>query len=155
MVTTRSQNGLLSSGRSAETPPRDAPSSPGFCGQRSPFSCSSWFCWFWPAWFRCLKTTTAARWPTTSPAPSTRCCATRTDPRPHECRRRGDTSAGTVVVGSVTNFIGSLMFSQTTAVLLLRNVKEAQNGVNIPVILYHWNIRHVSTPPGGRKRSSA
>lgn len=75
--------------------PPDAPSSPGSCGRRSPFTWSSWSCWFWPVWSPSRRTTTAARCPTTSPAPSTRCCATLTDPRLRDGRRHGNSSSWT------------------------------------------------------------
>lgn len=71
-------------GRRGGTRPRADPSSTGCCEPPSPCTCSSSCCWSWPASCLCLKRTTAAHCPTTSPDLSTPCCATPTAPRPHD-----------------------------------------------------------------------
>lgn len=71
-------------GRRGGTLPHAGPSSTGSSERPSPSTCSSSCCWSWPAWCLCPRRTTAAHCPTTSPAPSTPCCATPTAPRPHE-----------------------------------------------------------------------
>lgn len=83
-------------------PHRDL-SSTGFYELPSPYTCSSSCCWFWPAWCLCLKRTTAVHCPTTSPAPSTPCCATPTALRPHEhCH---DTQRVPMIWGGLTDLI--------------------------------------------------
>lgn len=105
--------GVSPAGQRVRTPPRGAPSSPGPCMRRSRCSCCSCCCWSWPAWCRCPRTTTAAPWPTTTPAPSTPPCTTPTGPRPREpgkaCDLRGR-GGGRCPAGAAADPGGFLLF---------------------------------------------
>lgn len=70
--------------RQPPLPQRASPSCCGSSGLHSPSSCCSCSSLAWPAWCPWRRRTTAATMPTTSLAPSIRCCATPTDLHQYE-----------------------------------------------------------------------